>query len=85
MSLIPEKTILGMIVSSEAVRDIIYAGALIPHARLLGTVRIVLEILSAEANPARVNELPFKHDLSGGIILAAHASLSPVPVLSFIH
>ena len=55
MPLIPEKAILGMIVSAEAVRDIIYTGAFIPHARLLGAVRIVLEILSTEAGPARVN------------------------------
>ena len=55
MPLIPEKAILGMIVSAEAVRDIIYTGAFIPHAGLLSAVRIVLEILSTEAGPARVN------------------------------
>jgi hypothetical protein len=74
-----------MIVSAEAVRHIIYAGAFIPHARLLGAVRIVLEILSSEAGPSRVNELAFKHDLARSIILAAHASLRPVPILSLIH
>ena len=85
MSLIPDKPILGMIVSAEAVGHIIYTGAFIPHARLLGAVRIVLEILSTEACPARVNELAFKHDLARSVIFAAHASLHPVPVLSLIH
>ncbi len=85
MSLIPEKTILGMIVSAEAVGDIIYTGAFIPHAGLLGPVRIVLEILSTEASPARINELSFKHDLARSVILPAHASLRPVSVLSLIH
>jgi hypothetical protein len=85
MSLIPEKAILGMIVSAEAVGDIIYAGTFIPHTRLLGAVRIVLEILSTKAGPARVNELAFKHDLARSVILAAHASFRPVPVLSLIH
>jgi hypothetical protein len=85
MSLIPEKAILGMIVSAEAVRDIIYTGAFIPHAGLLGAIRIVLEILSTEASPARVNQLAFEHNLARCVIFAAHSSLRPVSVLSLIH
>ena len=85
MSLIPEKPILGMIVSAEAVGQIIYTGSFIPHTRLLCAIRIVLEILSTEACPARVNELALKHDLARSVIFAAHPSLHPVPVLSLIH